>query len=229
MIQDPSDQQIKAINALFDLTGKDVLEIGCGKGRITRDLAKFARHVVAADPDSAALQHARSAVPSNNVEFISAPNGIPPLQKNSIDLAIYSLSLHHVPADKMKNSLTTVGKLLKKGGAIMVLEPGDGGTFNAAKRRFGVGSGNEDKVKEAAIQSMQDLPGWAMSETYCFEAQFLFADREDFFRSKLPNYRQLQPAKQRQIEDFLLQYKTNVGIILTTERRLNLLQKTTDG
>jgi len=42
MVQDPTDQHIKAILSVYDLFGKEVLEIGCGGGRITRDLAKHA-------------------------------------------------------------------------------------------------------------------------------------------------------------------------------------------
>jgi 16S rRNA A1518/A1519 N6-dimethyltransferase RsmA/KsgA/DIM1 with predicted DNA glycosylase/AP lyase activity len=53
--QDPGNDYIAAIRANCDITGKDILEIGCGKGRITRDLAQHARLVVATDPDPLAI------------------------------------------------------------------------------------------------------------------------------------------------------------------------------
>lgn len=61
MIQDPTDEYIRAITSHCDLTGKEVLEVGCGTGRITRDLARHAAHVVAVDPDDAVLAKARPA------------------------------------------------------------------------------------------------------------------------------------------------------------------------
>ena len=63
MIQDPTKQYIATILSQYDVGGKDVLEIGCGKGRITRDLAQHARRVVASDPDADALEKARGAIP----------------------------------------------------------------------------------------------------------------------------------------------------------------------
>lgn len=228
MILDPNNRQICAINALYPLRNKEVLEIGCGKGRLTRDLAKVAKRVVACDPDEPALAHAEANILSDNLEFLAAPDGIPSLPENSFDLAIYTLSLHHVPTDKMLSSLQTASKLVKRSGAIMVLEPGDGGTFNEAKRRFDIGSGDEQTEKQAAIQAMQNLAGWRLSEDHCFEAAFLFSDKDDFYLSKLPDFKQLPARKQQQIEAFLQKHKTAEGILLTTERRLNLLQRTTD-
>ena len=188
MIQDATDQQIKAIQSQFPLNGKTLLEIGCGKGRVTRDLAKYAYRVIASDPDSAVLGTAKAKISAANVEFIHAPDGIPELPENSVDLIIYTLSLHHVPAYAMQASLLRAGTLLKNKGAILVLEPGDGGSFNEAKARFGVGSGDEGPLKAAALQAMQSLPGWTMTETCSFLTEFLFTDEADFFSSKLPSF-----------------------------------------
>ncbi|NOQ51840.1 MAG: methyltransferase domain-containing protein [Desulfuromonadaceae bacterium] len=228
MIQDPKDQHIKAIVTHFELTGKDVLEIGCGKGRITRDLAKYARSVVAIDPDMTALAHARATISAENVEFKSAPEGIPKLPEKSFDLVIYTLSLHHVPEQEMLQSLKSAGRLLREEGRILVLEPGDGGSFNELKRRFGAGSGDEAPEKAAAIRAMQNLEGWSMGETIHFEAEFLFNDAEDFFINKLPDYRQFSAEKLAEITEFLNRHTTDNGIILSTERRLNgLIRKRT--
>jgi len=53
VIQDPKNQFIAAILSHCEIRGKELLEIGCGKGRVTRDLARHARKVVAIDPDAA--------------------------------------------------------------------------------------------------------------------------------------------------------------------------------
>ncbi|SHI90632.1 Methyltransferase domain-containing protein [Malonomonas rubra DSM 5091] len=224
MIQDATDQQIKNILELFPLAGKTVLEIGCGKGRVTRDLAKFAAKVVAWDPDATAIETAKSKVRGKNVEFFHNPEGIPPLKEESIDLVVYTLSLHHVPSDKMQNSLLQAGSLLKPGGVILVLEPADGGSFNEAKSRFNVGSGDEGPLKAAALQAMQHLPGWTLNAPRQFSTEFLFEDENDFFSSKLPKFFTLPVETQKEIRAFLQQHSNQRGIVLTSERSLYQLQ-----
>lgn len=224
MIQDATNQQIKAIQQLFPLDGKTVLEIGCGKGRVTRDLAKFADRVFATDPDTAALDTARRKVNAENVEFIHAPAGIPTLPDKSVDLVIYTLSLHHVPKGKMRHSLLQAGKLLKTDGGILVLEPADGGSFNDAKQRFGVGSGDEGPLKAAALKAMRELDGWKMGQDHYFLTEFLFTDEADFISNKLPHFSSLSTLRQQEIRLFLQRHSNKRGIILNSERRLNLLR-----
>lgn len=224
MIQDATDQQIDNIQKLLPLAGKTVLEIGCGKGRVTRDLAKFAKQVIASDPDAAAIETAQNKLATSNVEFIHSPDGIPALPQRSIDLAIYTLSLHHVPSDLMQASLLDVATLLKPGGIILVLEPADGGSFNQAKSRFNVGSGDEGPLKAAAVQAMRTLPGWRLREEHTFMTEFWFDDEDDFFASKLPRFAELPSARQQEIRAFLQQHRHNDKIILTSERCLYRLE-----
>lgn len=224
MIQDATDQQIKAIASLFPLSGKTVLEIGCGKGRVTRDLARYADRVIASDPDTTALEAAQNNLTAENVEFRHAPDGIPDMPQGSVDLVIYTLSLHHVPPGQMQDSLRQAGCLLKPGGVILVLEPADGGTFNEAKSRFGVGSGDEGPLKSAALTAMQNLSGWSLSETHQFLTEFHFTGEADFFASKLPKFDELDSSIQQKIRAFLQQHSGETGIILTSERSLYLLR-----
>ena len=225
MIQDPLNRFITTINSHFDLAGKRVLEIGCGKGRVTRDLATYARQVVATDPDAEAIATARQAVPSDNVSFIVTADGLPAAPPASFDAVLYTLSLHHVPETKMVGSLQKAGQLLRPGGVIIVVEPGDGGSFNEAKQRFGAGSGDEGPLKEAAIRAMQSLPGWDLGDTIPFQTHFLFDDEQDFCRSKLPAYQDFSEMEQQAVMDFLGEHRTDAGILLSSDRRLNILSR----
>jgi 2-polyprenyl-3-methyl-5-hydroxy-6-metoxy-1,4-benzoquinol methylase len=58
VIRDPTNRDITTILSQCHLSGKETLENGCGKGRITRDLVKYVERVVASDPDVAALETA---------------------------------------------------------------------------------------------------------------------------------------------------------------------------
>lgn len=226
MIQDPTNQYIATILSQCDIRGSDVLEIGCGKGRITRDLARYANLVVASDPDSAALEAARASNATNNVEFVLAPTGVPDLPTKSFDVAIYSLSLHHVPVAEMSVSLYKSADLLRKNGVMIVIEPGDGGSFTEAKERFGAGSGEERPAKEAALRAMHALDGWTAEKTILFRTLFQFENDEDFLINMLPGYRQKTDTTIEVIRRFLALYQTSHGIILDADRRLNILKKT---
>lgn len=225
MIQDPTNQYIGTILSQCDICGREVLEIGCGKGRITRDLAKHAKRVVASDPDASALEVARAAIAADNVEFVQAPAGVPELPAGSFDVVTYTLSLHHVPVAEMSGSLHKAASLLRKNGVIVVIEPGDGGSFTEAKECFGAGSGNERPAKEAAIRAMHTLHGWTVEETILFRTLFQFDNDEDFLVSMLPDYPQKPESLLRDIRNFLVLYRTNNGITLDADRRLNILKE----
>lgn len=225
MIQDPTNQYIAAILSQCSISGLNVVEIGCGKGRITRDLAKYARSVVAADPDVAALEKAQSLITAGNVVFLQVPTGVPSLPDGSCDVALYTLSLHHVPVDEMQESLASAANLLTEEGVIMVIEPGDGGSFTKVKERFGAGSGDERPAREAAIRAMRSMEGWTMGETVLFRTLFQFDSDEDFLVNMLPGYRQQPEAFVEEVRQFLARHHTEEGIILDAERRLNVLRR----
>ena len=225
MILDPDNKYIQTINAHTPLAGKTILEIGCGNGRITQDLADFATRVVATDLNPTALKQAQQQVSAKNVEFLFTPDGFPDLEEASFDLVIYTLSLHHIPINRMIDHLEHVGRLLTKAGQIVVIEPGNGGSFLEVKKRFGAGSGDESVEKAAAIRAMKGLAGWRLNPTQLFGVEFLFSDADDFYASKLPGYQSLPAKKQLDLADFLQCNTTNRGIILTSERHFNLLTR----
>ncbi len=224
MIQDPTDRYIAAILTRCTIAGKEILDIGCGKGRITRDLARHAARVVAIDPDPAALRAARHSIPSERVSFLP-PAALRSLPTASFDLAFYTLSLHHIPAQEMTDSLRTTAGLLRQDGFLVIIEPGDGGSLTEAKERFGAGSGDERSAREAAVRAMHALDGWSVGETLEFTVLFRFDDERDFFDSLFPD-RQRRPSPFiRQVEAFLHRHRTADGIVLDAGRRLNVLYR----
>ena len=225
MILDPDNKYIQAINTYAPLNGTTILEIGCGNGRMTTDMAKHAARIVATDLDETVLEQTKNNITAKNVEFLYTPDGFAKLPEQTFDLVIYTLSLHHIPEDKMIDNLRHSGTLLKDGGKIVVVEPGDGGSFLEVKNRFGAGSGDEGPVKKAAIAAMKNFDGWLLSPTYRFNVEFLFSDEADFFTNKLPNYRDMPAPEISDLKSFLQENTTNRGIILTSGRHLNLLTR----
>ncbi|HXQ34977.1 MAG TPA: class I SAM-dependent methyltransferase [Anaerolineales bacterium] len=69
---DPENNETRALFSLFDFSGKRVLEIGCGDGRLTWRYADMAEHVIAIDPKTDAITRARDNLPKElqgRIEF----------------------------------------------------------------------------------------------------------------------------------------------------------------
>ena len=72
---DPEGNETRALFELTDLDGHDVLEIGCGDGRLTWRYAFKVAHVIAVDPFEGSVIRAKASVPNDvqdHVQIIHA-------------------------------------------------------------------------------------------------------------------------------------------------------------
>jgi 2-polyprenyl-3-methyl-5-hydroxy-6-metoxy-1,4-benzoquinol methylase len=92
IVEDPEGYETDALNRVMpSFAGLQVLEIGCGDGRLTRRYARDAASVMAIDPDEDAIALLRSDLPSVDARAI----GIEQLSASdhSVDLAVFAWSL----------------------------------------------------------------------------------------------------------------------------------------
>lgn len=61
---DPEGAETRAIHQLVDFGDRDVLEIGCGDGRLTWRYAGRARSVLALDPNQVRIEQATRSTPA---------------------------------------------------------------------------------------------------------------------------------------------------------------------
>ena len=221
MLLDPTGEFIRNIALACDIDGEAVLEIGCGSGRITRDLASRAREVVAIDPDAAALGRARAQVSAASVSFVQASAETYEVIGRAFDAAVFSLSLHHLAPGAMDASLLQVARGLRPGGRIVAIEPGDDGTLIEAETRFDVGDGDERSAKEAAHHAVRRLAGWTLGTTLEFRTLFHFDDVADFLEHLPP--RGARPASTAALTRFLESHRDGDRIVLWAARRLDVL------
>ena len=62
---DPEGHEIHTLTSMADLTGKNILEIGCGYGRMTLRYAEYSAHVTAIDSYAPWIQQAKESLPDD--------------------------------------------------------------------------------------------------------------------------------------------------------------------
>lgn len=93
--KDPEETETRLLKQAADLTGKDVLEIGCGDGRLTWRYAHAARGVTGIDPDVDALKTAMAGCPASlhdTVSFAQASALAIPFSPETFDITILAWS-----------------------------------------------------------------------------------------------------------------------------------------
>lgn len=95
-VLDPEGAHLAALRRLGDFRGRRLLELGCGEGRLTLGIARDATHVLAFDPDAAAVERARRSLPAELNERVSyrvASGREIEIERHSFDLTVFSWSL----------------------------------------------------------------------------------------------------------------------------------------
>lgn len=95
-IVDPTGAELAALAEVADFSGLQVLEIGCGNGRLTWRYAGPAMEVLGIDPDKAAIAAARASTPPelrDRVRFTVASPIERDVPRHHFDLAFFSWSL----------------------------------------------------------------------------------------------------------------------------------------
>jgi SAM-dependent methyltransferase len=154
---------------LMRLKGRQLLELGCGAGWMTRLLAERFRpaRILATEVDRIQLAKNLAQLPIPGVEFryggaetIAAPDA-------SFDAVFMFKSLHHVPRDLMAPSLREIHRVLVPGGLAYFCEPVYWGDFNAVLSLVH----DEREVREAAFEALVQA---VESGLFALEAEIFF-------------------------------------------------------
>ncbi len=101
----------------------DVVDLGCGEGALTREVARWARHVDGVDASASSLAAAQGEATRRgvaNVRWIEAPLDATGLDAERYDVVLLSQALHleDDPAGVVREGV----RLLKNGGRLLVLD-----------------------------------------------------------------------------------------------------------
>jgi SAM-dependent methyltransferase len=101
----------------------EVVDIGCGEGYLTVEVARWARRVVAVDRSAAVLTRAKALAGRRraaNIVFKRGELEKLPLDSASADVAILSQALHH--AADPGQAMAEAARVLRPGGKVLVLD-----------------------------------------------------------------------------------------------------------
>ncbi|TMD13306.1 MAG: class I SAM-dependent methyltransferase [Chloroflexi bacterium] len=111
------DEYWKYSPAFFELVPPPrgrTLEVGCGEGRVTRDLARLGHRVVAVDPVAALIRLARETDADN--DYLRCDSAALPFADGAFNLAVFYNSLMDV--DDMEASLQEAARVLRPSGTL---------------------------------------------------------------------------------------------------------------
>jgi SAM-dependent methyltransferase len=97
---------------LLPLPGRRTLDVGCGEGRLARDLKALGHSVVAVDAAPSMVAHAREADPDG--EYLLANGAELPFEGGSADLVIAFMSLQDM--DDPEGAVREAWRVLEPGG-----------------------------------------------------------------------------------------------------------------
>src|SRR5207248_8888485 len=100
-----------------------VADLGAGEGLLSELLARRCKKVIAVDNSEKIVAFGAAKAKKNNLknlEFRLGDLQNPPIDPNSVDLAVLSQALHH--AEEPGKAIAAAHRLLKPGGQIMILD-----------------------------------------------------------------------------------------------------------
>lgn len=112
------ESEVVAIKAFLEKIPKvkNVLEIGCGFGRLVASYSFRAKKIILSDPSAKLLKMARKSQKGKNTEFIqSTVENLPKkIRSSSVDLIVCVRVAHHLK--NLDSAFASASKFLKKGG-----------------------------------------------------------------------------------------------------------------
>ena len=106
---------------LVPAPGRLTLDVGCGEGRLSRDLAALGHKVVGIDSSPKVIAAARELSPE--LEFVEADATDMPIEDESVDLAVAFMSLMDI--DDMPGATQELARVIEPGGqlALAIVHP----------------------------------------------------------------------------------------------------------
>jgi SAM-dependent methyltransferase len=221
--------ELDVVQALLDVRGCRVLELGCGTAWMTRELVTRlgAAQVTATEVDR--IQHEKNLASGDlpavtfrygGAESIADPDA-------SHDCVFMFKSLHHVPTDLMDHAMAEIHRVLAPDGFLYVSEPVYWGEFNDVMRLIH----DERTVREAAFLAMERAVAagaFQLEQEVFYESEGVYPDWESFaarFIQVTHSQHALDPARLSAIRAAFERHLSADGARFLKPHRVDLLRR----
>ena len=221
--------ELEIIQQRLPIRDRLVLELGCGRAWMTRQLAERfqPKQIIATEVDR--IQHAKNLQIDDlsNVSFRAWGAEAIDLDDSSVDVVIMLKSLHHVPLPLMSKALSEVARVLRPGGLAYLSEPIYAGDFNDILRLFN----DEKTVREAAFEAICNSVNRGeleLVEQIFFNAPGHYRDFAEFDQRMLQvthTEHRIDDALYRQIRQAFERHVGTDGAHFLKPSRVDLLRK----
>jgi len=164
----------------------DILELGCGTGDMTRQIADAwpAVQIHALEVDRIQLERNLARNRHANIHYGAGPAQSIPREAESCDAVLMFKSLHHVPTNLLDQALDEIHRVLRPGGIAWFAEPVFAGSLNEIMRLFH----DEEVVRRAAFDALVGASTdrrWAQTREFHYLVPVRFRDFADFERKAM--------------------------------------------
>lgn len=197
------DEFFQKIEAIVPLTGRSALDIGCGDGKRTVEIANRCTTVTGIEPIGEKVTQAKKRNIANATFIVGSAEKLP-FDDQLFDVIFFTLSLHHVPMSLMETAINEAVRVVRPSGYIIFLEPAEKGTFFDAELRFDIADGDERHEKTAAYAAILASKKLRVAEEIDDETLFQYESVDDFIESMAPKKNQSEAKIFLEKHDYLL-------------------------
>ncbi len=173
---------LAVLEELVQVSGRDVVDVGCGGGGLVRDLAARGARMVGVEISDRQLTPALARDNGSGARYLVGRAQALPLESDSMDVTIFMRTLHHVPPHELTVALGEAHRVLRRDGSVYVVEPLARGDYFELTRLVE----DELEVREAAQNALANasLIGFQRAESVDYDVTVRVGDL-DTFRARL--------------------------------------------
>lgn len=119
----PHRTNSEVLTATVDLTGRKIVDVGCGEGNLVRLMTRHGGKVFGIECNAVQLEKAHAQKPVGDEVYHAGRAEALPFDDASVDLVVFFNSLHHVAIDAMTTALSEAARVLKVEGEVYICEP----------------------------------------------------------------------------------------------------------
>ena len=179
----------EVIEELLEPSGAKIIDIGCGAGKMTRLLTEMGGEVIGIDPGARQLERARAVATVGDETFIEGIAENLPFEDQSIDIAFFFNSFHHVPKEGFEAAIIEAQRVLKPGGKLYFAEPiADGPQFELSRL-----INDESEIRAFAYDCIRSTPQKGFKEVS--ELVYITENRHKNFEAFKTNSKSINPTR----------------------------------